>query len=99
MKRELVNRYSHFDLDDDTSFERVSQEMEDFKSKYPNGTQFQFEKRYYDDSAYFTLTCRDLETDEEMEKRITLENNSIKCKEAKERAMYEQLKKKFEGEK
>jgi len=79
------------------SFDHLIEEMDDFKKQYPNGTDFEIESGCYEDyEAYYsslTLSCNDLETDDEYNKRIKIEELKRQKDLERKRAEFEKLKK------
>ena len=79
------------------SFDDLIKKMDDFKKEYPNGTDFKIESDYYvdyrDSYASLTLSCKDLETDDECNKRTIIEEMNKQRDLERKRAEFEKLKK------
>ena len=81
------------------SFDHLIEEMNDFKKEHPNGVNFEIESEsdcYADYEACFsslTLSCKDLETDDECNKRIKIEELKRQKDLERKRAEFERLKK------
>ena len=79
---------------DHVSLEYVSKIVANLIDKYGPDARLEHTPERYDDGYYFAVTVERPETDEEMAARIRREEADVNM----ERALYEELKKRFEGD-
>ena len=92
--REKVDHFYGYGLDGPIS--KAIEMLQRLQAQHP-GFELDFDQHGYGDSYSFAVLAVRDETDYELEQRLNKERQRVEAKEQQERAIYENLKRKFGG--